>query len=265
MNKVEGKKLHCVALLTAINENVIDDNESFKQSMRLGLMTKQTSFILVDKRSPSEKEKYRSESIEIPVKAYSNNWYGSTYASAMGSSNYVLHATNPPPPRMMSTPKAERMQSTKQRKHRMHGGGSSKTFMSLDKRNFDSFGYDKEESSTATAADSSDDNHRNKETKSGGICMEISSLQMASGKWDLIMVLVSLNVNLSDDDKREWLNKGDGRDELLAALFAIGHLKSECGDLYKLVYEKGNKYIEEKFSKQMIQFALKVVEKYQKN
>ena len=268
MNKVEGKKLHCVALLTAINENVIDDNESFKQSMRLGLMTKQTSFILVDKRSPSEKEKYRSESIEIPVKAYSNNLYGSTYASAMGSSKYVLHATYPPPPRMMSTPKAERMQSTK---HRMHGDSSSKIFMSLDKSNFDSFVNGKEGYSTATAADSSsssDDDgndHGNKETKGGGICMEISSLQMASGMWDLIKVLVALNVNLSDDDKREWLNKGDGRDELLAALFAIGYLKSECGELHKLVYEKGNKYIEEKFSKQMIQSALKVVEKYHKN
>ena len=271
VNQVEGKKLHCVSLLTAINENVIDDNEAFTQSMRLGLMTKMTSFVLVDKRSPSEKEKYRSESIEIPVKESSNNWFGSAYANAMGSSQYILHATYPPPPLKMGIPKAANMKRINHKKQRLLGsgaGGGSATFMSFDTRHIGSLGYDQEESATATAADSSSsssNDHGSKETKSGGICMAVSSLQTASGKWELAQVLVALNVNLSDDDKREWLNKDDGRDELLAAMFAIGHLNSGCGDLYKLVVEKGNKYIEDKFSKQMIQSALKVVEKYQKN
>lgn len=56
VKRIEGKKLHCTTLLRAINENIIDGDEAFNESIRLGLLTEQTSFILVDKRSASDKE-----------------------------------------------------------------------------------------------------------------------------------------------------------------------------------------------------------------
>lgn len=94
-------------------------------------------------------------------------------------------------------------------------------------------------------------------------CSAVSSLQKSNGNWNLTEVLNTLNIKLNETETIEWSNKDD-KDILLAGLFAIEHLKNSCSSVYKLVIEKGNSYIQNKYSQQMIDLAQKVVVKYLK-
>lgn len=239
VNEIEGKKLHCITLLKAINENVINDNEAFNQSLKLGLMTKQTSFILVDKRSLSEKEKYRLESVEIPVKMQNDIFVTSPLQFTRRASFASLNS---------------KLQSTPER-------AAYKQHKSFNFHKVQTMNIQDEELLMSDIENDVVENGNNNNINDK--CSRISSLQKADGKWILSDVLIALNIKLNKSDEMEWLkNKKENCEALLAGLFAIEHLNKNCGDLYKLVVEKGNSFINSNFSKQMIESALKIVKKY---
>lgn len=243
--QIEGKKLHSVALLKAINDNVIDNNEALNQSIRLGVMTTQTSFILVDERSTSEKEKYRSESIEIPIKKQNVDFIprrksvSSLYSIPMMMMNSFRSAG------LGSTLRASKTENYMKMQMDENGVDAGDSFADDERGGHEEF----------VGIYNNNDNNNN--------CSAVSSLQKSNGNWNLTEVLNTLNIKLNETETIEWSNKDD-KDILLAGLFAIEHLKNSCSSVYKLVIEKGNSYIQNKYSQQMIDLAQKVVVKYLK-
>ena len=118
----------------------------------------------------------------------------------------------------------------------------------------DSYADDKDSDSDESVDVNSNNNNK---------CSAVSSLQKSNGNWNLSDVLNTLKIALNETDKIEWSSE-DGKDILLAGLFAIEHLKNSCSDVYKLVIDKGNSYIQNKYSQEMIDLAQNVVRKYLK-
>lgn len=227
VNEIEGKKLHCTALLRAINENVIDSSEEFNQSMRLSLMTKQTSFILVDERSQDDRNKYEQISVEIPVK---NQMLHFSHTASMKGYSVLTNLRHLP---AAETPSANDI------------GFSWGDYRHL------SLKYDDDEVEEKI------------EKKPVDKCQEISDLQKANGNWNLTEILKVLDIKLSEKDEKELIGN-DEKEQLLAGLLAVRYLENNCGDLYKLVIKKGSQFITKEYSKDMIESSKNLIKNYQK-
>lgn len=195
--------------------------------MRLSLMTKQTSFILVDERSQDDKNKYEQISVEIPVKKQMLHF---SHTNSMKGYS-VLHNLRHLP--AAAAPSANNIG--------FGGGGYGRLSLKYD-----------------------DDEVEEKiEKKPVDKCQEISDLQKANGNWNLTEILKVLDIKLSEKDEKELIGN-DEKEQLLAGLLAVRYLENNCGDLYKLVIKKGSQFITKEYSKDEIESSKNLIKNYQK-